>query len=174
MKKKWFYLGLGGLVAFEIAKVYFIMPMPGSQRMNSVDFAYFLHTWRWAFRGLFVVLAVAGARDALAVRRKWLPLLAVVPAAAIAWGFNFKMTADHMFQEPVNPVYLGQDKNAVDAEAVWSTTDFRCGDAALFRPHTLHCSLPNRSGDRLRLSADFRYGFWDEASEVDWRASAGT
>jgi ectoine hydroxylase-related dioxygenase (phytanoyl-CoA dioxygenase family) len=57
---------------------------------------------------------------------------------------------------------------------VWSTTDFRCGDAALFRPHTLHCSLPNRSGDRLRLSADFRYGFWDEASEVDWRASAGT
>ncbi|MGE0164539.1 MAG: phytanoyl-CoA dioxygenase family protein [Dongiaceae bacterium] len=60
---------------------------------------------------------------------------------------------------------------AVDAEAVWSTTDFRCGDAALFRPHTLHCSLPNRSGDRLRLSADFRYGFWDEASSVDWRAT---
>ncbi len=61
---------------------------------------------------------------------------------------------------------------AVAAEAMWSTTDFRCGDAILFRPHTLHCSLPNQSGDRLRLSADFRYGFWDEASSVDWRASA--
>jgi len=60
----------------------------------------------------------------------------------------------------------------VDPDAVWSTADFRCGDAVLFRPHTLHCSLPNRSGDRLRLSADFRYGFWEEASSVDWRASA--
>lgn len=61
---------------------------------------------------------------------------------------------------------------AVSADAVWSTTDFRCGDAILFRPHTLHCSLPNQSGHRLRLSADFRYGFWDEASGVDWRARA--
>lgn len=60
----------------------------------------------------------------------------------------------------------------VAADAVWSTTDFRCGDAVFFRPHTLHCSLPNQSGDRLRLSADFRYGFWDEASGFDWRASA--
>jgi hypothetical protein len=61
---------------------------------------------------------------------------------------------------------------AVAPDAVWSTTDFRCGDAVLFRPHTLHCSLPNRSGNRLRLSADFRYGFWDDASAVEWRASA--
>jgi hypothetical protein len=121
MKKTWFYLGLGGLVAFEIAKVYFIMPMPGSQRMNSLDFAYFLHTWRWGFRGLFALLAIAGARDAFGLQRKWLlilPVLALVPAVGIAWFFNFKMSADHMFQEPVNPVYLGQDRNAVDAEAV--------------------------------------------------------
>jgi ectoine hydroxylase-related dioxygenase (phytanoyl-CoA dioxygenase family) len=40
--------------------------------------------------------------------------------------------------------------------AVWTSTDYRCGDVVLFQPHTLHCSLPNRSGDRLRLSADFR------------------
>jgi len=58
------------------------------------------------------------------------------------------------------------------ADAVWSTTDFRCGDVVLFRPLTLHRSLPNRSGDRLRLSADFRYGFWDETVAVDWRADA--
>jgi hypothetical protein len=60
----------------------------------------------------------------------------------------------------------------VGAEAVWSTADFRLGDAVLFRPHTLHCSLPNQSGDELRLSADFRYGFWTEAAAVEWRASA--
>lgn len=121
MQKKWFYLGLGGLVAFEMAKVYFIMPMPGSQRMNSLDFAYFLHTWRWAFRGLFGLMTLAGVRAAFGVEPKWkriLPVLALVPAFGITGVFNFVMTADHMFHEPVNPVYLGQDKNAVDPEAV--------------------------------------------------------
>ena len=60
----------------------------------------------------------------------------------------------------------------VPDDAVWSTIDFRCGDVVLFRPHTVHCSLPNRSGDRLRLSADFRYGFWSETAAVDWRATS--
>lgn len=57
-------------------------------------------------------------------------------------------------------------------DTVWCTTDFRCGDALLFRPHTIHRSLPNQSGDALRLSADFRYGFWEETAAVDWRAAA--
>ena len=60
----------------------------------------------------------------------------------------------------------------VPDDTVWSTSDFCSGDAILFHPHTLHRSLPNRSGDRLRLSADFRYGFWEEAGPVDWRAAA--
>lgn len=58
----------------------------------------------------------------------------------------------------------------VSDDSVWSTTDFRCGDVVLFHPHTLHRSLPNRSGDRLRLSADFRYGFWSDDEPLDWRA----
>ena len=48
--KKLFYLGIIGIILYEIAKVYFIMPMPGSQRMNSIEAAYFLHNWRWEFR----------------------------------------------------------------------------------------------------------------------------
>ncbi len=57
----------------------------------------------------------------------------------------------------------------VPDDAVWSTTDFRCGDVVLFQPFALHCSLPNQSGNRLRLSVDFRYGFWSETAAVDWR-----
>ena len=34
-----FYLGLISLALFELAKVYFIMPMPGSQRIKSLDAA---------------------------------------------------------------------------------------------------------------------------------------
>ena len=41
--KKIFYIGVLGFGLFEILNVYFIMPMPGSQQMNSIDLAYFLH-----------------------------------------------------------------------------------------------------------------------------------
>jgi ectoine hydroxylase-related dioxygenase (phytanoyl-CoA dioxygenase family) len=69
---------------------------------------------------------------------------------------------------------LGIDGGGVRVpdEAVWSTADFACGDVVFFRPYTLHRALPNRSGTRLRLSADFRYGFWEETSPVDWRAQS--
>ena len=39
----------------------------------------------------------------------------------------------------------------------WATADFRMGDAVLFNCLTLHRALPNRTADRLRLSADWRY-----------------
>ena len=58
------------------------------------------------------------------------------------------------------------------SDTVWSTIDFQCGDAVFFRRHTIHCSLPNVGGDRLRLSADFRYAFWSEPSQIDWRANS--
>jgi ectoine hydroxylase-related dioxygenase (phytanoyl-CoA dioxygenase family) len=50
---------------------------------------------------------------------------------------------------------------AVSPEAVWLTSDFQCGDILLFTQFTIHRGLPNMSGDRLRFSADFRYGFWN-------------
>jgi ectoine hydroxylase-related dioxygenase (phytanoyl-CoA dioxygenase family) len=61
---------------------------------------------------------------------------------------------------------------AVPEDTCWSAGHLRCGDAILFHPFTLHRSLPNESGRRLRLSADFRYGFWDGSSSVDWRRHA--
>ena len=61
---------------------------------------------------------------------------------------------------------------SVPDDAVWSAADLRCGDVILFRPHTIHRSLPNRRARTLRLSADFRYGFWDETATVEWRASS--
>ena len=57
--RTFFYAGLIGLLLFEIANVYFIMPMPGSQEMNSIDLAYFLYRWRWVFRVIFGVMIIA-------------------------------------------------------------------------------------------------------------------
>ena len=64
--KKLFWFGWIGLLLFEVANVYFIMPMPGSQQMNSVDLAYFLYKWRWAFRVLFGLMIIIGL-----LRTKW-------------------------------------------------------------------------------------------------------
>lgn len=98
--RKLFYIGLIGLTLFEILNVYFIMPMPGSQRMDSIDLAYFLYSYRWYFRITFVLLALIGSLQAFQTRKKWLPGLVLVVALAVTYVFNFRMTADHMFLQP--------------------------------------------------------------------------
>jgi hypothetical protein len=99
LMKKIFYLGVLLLLLFEIAHVYFIMPMPGSQQMNSLDIAYFLHSWRWAFRVLFGLMIVAGVRSAFSAS-KWAPAAALLILAGIAYATNYKMAADTMFYQP--------------------------------------------------------------------------
>jgi hypothetical protein len=39
----------------------------------------------------------------------------------------------------------------------WRTSEFQPGDALLFHSHTIHKALPNVSGNRLRISVDYRY-----------------
>jgi hypothetical protein len=112
--KKLFYLSLLLLVLFEIANVYFIMPMPGSQQMNSLDFAYFLYSWRWWFRAILLVL-VLGCGWKSAWRKKWIPILVFAIAAAIVYILNFQMAADKMFREVQQLTMLPAAQNKVDS-----------------------------------------------------------
>ncbi len=101
--RRWlFFLGAIGLVLLEFALVYFIMPMPGSQRMRSLDVAFLLYRWRWPLRVLFGGLMVGGAPAAWRVpdRRKWLVPLGLVVVGVVAYLVNFRMAADHMFLQP--------------------------------------------------------------------------
>lgn len=98
--KKLFYLGAIGCLLFEIANVYFIMPMPGgSQEIESIGLAYFLYRWRWAFRAIFGLFLLAGLKNAWQGSR-WLPVASLLAVAAIAWVVNFQMSADTMFYQP--------------------------------------------------------------------------
>jgi Protein of unknown function (DUF3179) len=114
--KKLFYVGIGLLVFFEIVNVYFIMPMPGSQRMASIDLAYRLYSWRWLFRAIFAVMIVAGASSAWRApgRQKFAAPALVVFAAVVAYAINFQMVADRMFIAPKSVVMLPADRNKVD------------------------------------------------------------
>lgn len=111
--KKIFYLGLIGLLLFEISHVYFIMPMPGSQQFNSLPLAYFLHCYRWLFR---VILGLALALGLLRSQWKNKPLVALslIALAAMLYVVNFVMAADGMFKQPKTITLVDVKANKVD------------------------------------------------------------
>lgn len=114
--KRLFYLGIALLALFEIANVFFIMPMPGSQRMSSIDLAYRLYSWRWFFRAVFAVMIVAGAPSAWRApgRQRFAVPVSLVLLAAVVWATNFSMAADRMFIAPKSVVMLPAERNKVD------------------------------------------------------------
>ena len=112
--KKYFWIGIIGLLLFEIANVYFIMPMPGSQQMNSIDIAYFLHKWRWVFRGLFAAMIFLGLFRSQ-WKRKWLLIFPVAILVLVIYMANFVMAADHMFYQPKKVSLVSAAENKVDA-----------------------------------------------------------
>ena len=111
--KKLFWFGVTGLLLLEIANVYFIMPMPGSQKMNSIDLAYFLYSWRWAFRVLFLSMIVVGLFRSH-WKRKWLLIIPIAVLAAVVYMANFKMSADHMFYQTKKLLMVNEAANEVD------------------------------------------------------------
>ena len=102
--KRFFYIGIILLVLFEFANVYFIMPMPYSQAVRSIDLAYLLYSFRWIFRTVFGTMIVAGASSAWRTARwRKAPVLASLAiAAVVAYTTNFRMASDHMFLAPAS------------------------------------------------------------------------
>lgn len=114
--KKLFYLGIGGLVLFELANVYFIMPMPLSQRLRTIDVAYFLHTTRWIIRAVCGAAIVAGASAALR-QRGWRMLIApafLVVAGCTVYAANVRLSADRMFLEPPSLTMVPAARNTIE------------------------------------------------------------
>jgi hypothetical protein len=116
--KTLFYTGLILLAIFEFLKVYFIMPMPGSQEINTIDVAYFLHHNRWLLRGAFLLMIAIGAFRAFQIKRKWIPVVALIPVIVIVYFFNFKMTAERIFREPESLVFKGRADNFLNDSTV--------------------------------------------------------
>src|SRR6476619_4664460 len=97
--KKAFYLGLLFLALFELANVLFIMPLPFSQRVRSIDIAYALHHYRWLLRAAFGAMIVAGLIPAFRVAgwRKIFAPLAIAIVALVTYATNNVMAADKIF-----------------------------------------------------------------------------
>lgn len=112
--KRVFYLGIICLILFEIANVYFIMPMPGSQEMNSIDFAYFLSSNRMWFRGLFLLLILLGVYPAFS-SKEWLASIALVLVSVVFYMTNYVMAAEAMFYQPKTLSMKYETENTIDS-----------------------------------------------------------
>lgn len=116
--KKLFYIGLGALALFEILNVYFIMPMPGSQQLNTIDLAYFLYQHRWYFRISFTLIALLGSFHAFTSSKKWIPSVCLMATLVIVYLFNFKMNAEKMFLQPETLVFKSRSENKLSDSTV--------------------------------------------------------
>jgi hypothetical protein len=122
--KKIFYAGLIGLALFEILNVYFIMPMPGSQRIQSINIAYLLYSHRWLFRGFFLLLILAGSFSGFKTNRLWIPVVTIIPVLVITYYFNFQMTADHMFLQAESLTFQSRGEHQLsDSSLVLAVTN---------------------------------------------------
>jgi hypothetical protein len=103
MKTALLVLGFFTLIVAEILKVYLIMPFPGSQQMNSIDFAYFMFFNIGYFRlaGLLMIAYPAwyylrqGTKKAKIIIGTFMLIY-----LGVFYAVNFKMLADKIFYQP--------------------------------------------------------------------------
>jgi len=116
MKKTIAILGLLLLILFEFARVYLIMPMPGSQNFNSIDLAYFLGSNKWIIRLIGYLLVsipcVLILRNANKTEKIIIGGLSAI-YLSVFYVFTFQMEADKMFYQPTKVVKTSLSKNKI-------------------------------------------------------------
>ncbi|MFY7920909.1 MAG: DUF3179 domain-containing (seleno)protein [Gemmatimonas sp.] len=110
-----FLLGAALLALFEVANVYFIMPLPGSQRTRSLELAYALYSARWSIRAAAGVLMLVGAWPVLraGTRTRIAAALTLLVVSGVSYAFNFRMAADAMFLPPTTVRMEPASRNTV-------------------------------------------------------------
>lgn len=131
--RKLFALGVIALIALEIALVYFIMPLPGSQGMRSIELAYFLHRWRWLMRAVVMAVILATALPAWRAGgwKRWLVPASLLVAAGIAYVVNFQMSADRIFVQPRSVVMVPASRSRISSDRLVVGIDIN-GDARAY------------------------------------------
>ena len=109
-------LGLLLLILFECARVYLIMPMPGSQNFDSIEIAYFLGSNKWIIRliGYLTVSVPLVLILRNGVKKEKLIIGGLTAMYLIVfYVFTFQMEADKMFYQPTKVVTTSLSKNKI-------------------------------------------------------------
>lgn len=128
--KKLFYIAILLIILFEVANVYFIMPFPGSQKMNTVELAHFLSSWKLVIRLLLYTMLAVGLFPAMR-SRWWLSTLCILLAGFVSWVFNFKMTASSIFKVMAKKEFAPAQTSKVDTNRLVVAVEIN-GDARAY------------------------------------------
>lgn len=121
MKRFVLIAGLLLLLAAEIARVYFIMPFPGSQQANSIAFAYWLGRNINLIRIVLIALIAYPLVQTLLHGRRWQKILlglAVALIGVVFYFFNFRFEADKMFYQPRQKDFAAANLSGADTVLV--------------------------------------------------------
>ena len=107
------------LILAEILCVYFIMPFPGSQRMESIDFAYWIGKNMLIIRILLLALVsypvITIFRRGGKFHRILLAILLLL-YGVVFYFFNFRFMADTMFYQPKEIRFSNAKQNKVSRD----------------------------------------------------------
>jgi len=121
MKRFILIAGLLLLFAAEILRVYYIMPFPGSQKADTIGFAYWLgRNIGWLRIVLFLLIAlplIQSLRYSKWWKRIALMLLLIL-YGTIFYFFNFRFEADKMFYQPKHKNFAAGNINGADTVLV--------------------------------------------------------
>lgn len=112
-------LGLFFLIFLEVIRVYFIMPFPGSQQGNSIQFAYWLdQNINWVRVALWFVIFNPVIKVFSAQKKwpKWLLGVTFLIYLLVFWLFNFRFLADKMFFQPSEIRFESGNANLIDKD----------------------------------------------------------
>jgi hypothetical protein len=111
------FTGILILFAAEILRVYFIMPLPGSQQGNTIDIAYFIAKNMLWLRCIGLILFIIPAVSIFRSGSKWKIFGLVLVSLAylvVTYMFNFVMEADKMFYQPTHKHFASYANNKID------------------------------------------------------------
>lgn len=118
MSRLFLIIGIILLILTEILRVYFIMPFPGSQQSDTINWAYHIEKYKWILR-IIGLLLIAKPAYQLFTGGKMMPKilisLFIIIYGVIFFFFNFVFEADKMFYQPTIKNFLGINGNKIDS-----------------------------------------------------------
>lgn len=102
------------LIVIEVAKVYFIMPFPGSQYNNTIGIAYFLNNNIWWMRLVLIALILLPLLRYLRNGKLWQKISIIIVLCfylLVVYAFNFKFLADKMFYQPKEKLFASAQED---------------------------------------------------------------
>ena len=118
MSRLFLIIGILLLIATEILRVYYIMPFPGSQQSDSIDWAYNIEKYKWLFRIIGLVLVAKPAYLVFKGRKvfpKVILSVVIIFYGVVFFFFNFRFEADKMFYQPTIKNFASASANNVDS-----------------------------------------------------------